>query len=358
MNKKTVLVTGVGGYGGQIIKALRLSVYQYKIIGVDISSLNGAMMDVDQSYIISAAKENSYIDEILWICDTNSVSAIFPGTEIELQELSRHRKLFEEKNIFLPVCTQEVIEICLDKWKTIEWLRNNGYKYPRALKINKKNDLKDCKDYPLVLKPSIGGSGSANIYLAQNEEELIMFGEYLLKTYGPFIAQEYIGSVDSEYTVGVLCDMEGNLINSIAVKRNIISGLSCKIKVKNNTDKNFLGSILAISSGVTQGEIGQFLEVTKPCEELAINLGVRGAINIQCRLVDKDIYVFEINPRFSGTTFFRAMVGYNEPDILMKKYVMNEIIEKNFSYGTGYIVRDLREKLLTEKEVVVVKNML
>ena len=34
--------------------------------------------------------------------------------------------------------------------------------------------------------------------------------------------------------------------------------------------------------------------------------------------------MFEINPRFSGTTSLRAMVGYNEPDVLIRHHVLGE----------------------------------
>jgi len=146
--------------------------------------------------------------------------------------------------------------------------------------------------------------------------------------------------------VGVLSSMDGELINSIAVKRMILTSLSNRIKAPNRTGKAELGKTLAISSGVSQGEIGVFREVTAPCEEIAARLGSRGAINIQCRYVDGEVYVFEINPRFSGTTSLRAMVGYNEPDILIRKHLLGEEIKPFFEYKTGYILRGLEESYI------------
>lgn len=351
MNKIPVLVTGIGGYGAQIVKALKLAKTPYEIIGVDLSLLCGTTQDVDQAYAVSAAKSESYIDEILWICEKHAIQAIFPGTEIELQSFNLSRTLFEAKNVFLPINPSHVLDICFDKEKTVNWLQEKGYVYPKTIAISKKEELEQWDLYPAVLKPAVGGSGSANIYLVQNKAELTMFGQYLLTVCRSFIVQEYVGTVDSEYTVGVLCDMEGDIINSIAVKRNIISGLSCKIKVPNYSGNKAVGDLLAISTGITQGEIGQFPEVTVQCEQIAKELGCKSTINIQCRLVNDKVYVFEINPRFSGTTSFRAMVGYNEPDLLFRKCVLEETIESRFTYSTGYIVRDLREVLLSNKEI-------
>ena len=72
-------------------------------------------------------------------------------------------------------------------------------------------------------------------------------------------------------------------------------------------------------------------------------------MNIQCRLVGDKVYVFEINPRFSGTTSLRAMVGYNEPDLLVRKHILGEEIEKHFTYREGVILRSLKETLITRQ---------
>jgi len=180
--------------------------------------------------------------------------------------------------------------------------------------------------------------------IAQTKEELIVFGKYLLNIYTEYIAQEYIGTPDQEYTVGVLTDMEGNLINSIAIRRNISFGLGCKIKIANRSEKQELGAHLVISSGISQGQVGKYEFVTEYCENLALKLGAKSALNIQCRYFNNKVYVFEINPRYSGTTSLRAMVGYNEPDIMIRKYLLGEDIERNFSFEECIIMRGLNER--------------
>ena len=97
-----------------------------------------------------------------------------------------------------------------------------------------------------------------------------------------------------------------------------------------------------ISSGYSQGIIDEFPEVRKRCEEIALKLGVKGPVNIQCRKVGEKVYPFEINPRFSGTTSIRALVGYNEPDILIRKHILREVIT-GIHYKKGIVVRGLSE---------------
>ena len=233
----------------------------------------------------------------------------------------------------------------------MKYLLKNGFEIQKYWKIGVESDLQQVNIFPVVMKPSIGGGGSVNTFIAQSSEELELFGKYLLQIYDCFLVQEYIGNVDSEYTVGILHSSTGEYINSIAVKKNILSGLSNKFCVENRTDRKDLGSTLAISSGVSQGEIGYFKEVIEPCKKIANNLKCTAALNIQCRVYNNKMYVFEINPRISGTSSLRAMVGYNEPDILIREYILGEAIEKDFIYQTGYIARGLIESFIDRENI-------
>jgi len=298
---------------------------------------------VDKAFVVPLANATGYIDTLLDICRANKVQAIFPGSEPELKVVGRNAARITAEGIFLPINPQEVLDICFDKVKTVEFLAENGFAFPKSGKINNSSDLENIDFLPAVLKPSVGGSGSANIMIAQTKEELMMFGTYLLNIYDEFIAQEYIGKAGDEYTVGVLCSMEGALINSIAINRFISSGLGAKAKVKNRTNNNEFGDFLLISSGISQGRIGRFSHITEACEKIALKLGARSAINLQCRYWKNQVYVFEINPRFSGTTSLRALVGYNEPDIIIRQNFFGATIVPHFDYEEGIILRGLSE---------------
>jgi carbamoyl-phosphate synthase large subunit len=353
MKKIPVMVTGVGGggHGEQILKALRIAKTPYFIVGGDMNSFSLGLAKVDIPYILPPASKVEYIDSLLAVCKQYDICALFHGSEPELKAMSKNRKLFKEAGIFLPINPPEVIQLCMNKLCLSDWLQSNGFEVPKTIHIKNEIDLEKVNFFPAVLKPMIGGGGSANLFLAQDEKELQFYGRSLLTNIGPYIAQEYIGTTDSEYTVGILSDMEGRLKNSIAIRRMIMSGLSNLIKIKNRTRRKELGPILAISSGISQGTIGTFKEVTEPCEKISQRLGATGPINIQCRLVNGKVYVFEINPRFSGTTSIRAMVGFNEPDLLIRNYILNEEITSRFSYQKGEIARGLSEIILPNKSI-------
>jgi carbamoyl-phosphate synthase large subunit len=348
MNAITVLVTAVGGggLGEQLLKALRLATTPYRIVAADMSANSKGLAEADHSELLPSANHPDYLDHLLRVCEKYEVQAVFCGSEAELKVLSKGREEFTRRRIFLPINPAPVLDLCLDKAKTAEFLQSRDFPVPRFRRIRSLDQLNGFEFLPAIVKPSAGGGGSANVFLAQTPAELRFFGEYLLGLYAEFIIQEYVGTPDSEYTVGVLIDLDGQLLNSIAVRRNILTSLSNRLKIPNRTGRQELGPMLAVSNGISQGEIGRFPEVTCACERIAMAVGGRGPLNIQCRLMDDRVYVFEINPRFSGTTSLRAMVGYNEPDVLVRKHILNERIEPHFPYRSGVILRGLSEALL------------
>lgn len=345
MTALVVMVTAVGGGGNgeQLVKALRQSDLDYTIVGTDVTRHSKGLYEVDHSYLVPPANHPDYLDEITAICGNHGVRALFHGSEPELKRLSAARSTFDDLGIFLPMNLPSVVDLCMDKLRCSEQLAEQGFSVPRWRRVRAMQDLAGLDLLPAVLKPSVGGGGSNNLFLAQTEAEAITFAEYLLSIYPEFIIQEYVGTPESEFTVGVLHTMDGEFVNSIAIRRHLGTAISTRIRVSNTSGREELGPTLVVSSGYSHGDIGRFPEVTEVCERIAKHLDARGAINIQCRLVGDEVYVFEINPRFSGTTSLRALVGYNEPDLLVRHHVLGEPIQTGFPYREGTILRGLSE---------------
>lgn len=89
-----------------------------------------------------------------------------------------------------------------------------------------------------------------------------------------------------------------------------------------------------------------------------MSINSKGPLNIQCRMVDNELYVFEINPRFSGTSPFRTLFGFNEADILVTK--MNEgksSFDKSKVKIGCFGVRGFQEKVYrNEVKSMIIKN--
>jgi len=343
-----ILVTAAGGgsIGEQVIKCLKLSDLNYHVIATDVTKISRATIEANEFVLVPFATDENYIPFILDTCLKKNIQVVVPGSEIELNVFSKHRSLFEEHKIVLLINSESIINICLDKNKTSKFLEKNGFFSPTSFAISTKEKLYEINLFPLVLKPSIGGGGSVNTMIVQNQEELIIFGQFLLTQYKEFIAQAYVGDPQSEYTVGVFSLDNELIVDSIVLRRNIMSGLGSKIKVLNQTGKEEFGKYLAISSGISQGEIIKNALISETCEAIAKKLGSVGPLNIQCRLVGNKVYIFEINPRFSGTSPMRALAGFNELEIAIKNKLLGQKHFARIDYKLGFVMRGLVESFV------------
>jgi carbamoyl-phosphate synthase large subunit len=349
-----ILITAVGGggHGEQILKALCLAKNRnYYIIGADADPDCPQFKLVNERISLPLANSSIYMQSLLKACDHFQIKALFHGCEPELKQFSLHRNLIMEKDIFLPINSSSVIDMCMDKETTSRKLSSLGFDPPKFIRVESKEDLKNIDWFPVVVKPSVGGGGSSNVFIAQNVTELLGLADYLglEAVVNTFLIQEYVGKPEDEYTVGILHDLDGDYLNAIAVKRQLSGQLNICMSVSNRTLRTELGDKLVISSGVSHGYVDRFPEVTEQCKEITKAIGARGPINIQCRYVDGKVKVFEINPRFSGTTSIRAMAGFNEPDILIRKHIYNEDIKVDFEYESGLVLRGLVEYKIRDR---------
>jgi carbamoyl-phosphate synthase large subunit len=85
--------------------------------------------------------------------------------------------------------------------------------------------------------------------------------------------------------------------------------------------------------------------ITQYIRNIAGRLKPFGSCNLQLRVDDKgQPKLFEINPRFSGTTYMRALFGYNEVAFIICKILGWEetpLIKKN-----GKVIRYYDERLI------------
>lgn len=337
-----VLIVGVGGgsHGLEIMKALRSSKLSYFICAADMVRQSLGMYGADKKYIVPSSYDRRFIPRVLDICKRDRIQAVFHGCEPALQVLSDDRAIFEKEGIFLPFNSQEVINLCLNKSETFRLLDAQGIPVPKTLRIENEREIDALDFFPVIVKPYMHSGGSRHTYIAQDKEELIFFFRYILKYGGKALVQEYIGDGDNEYTVGILSDKAGKIISAVAVKRLLLSGLSNRNTVPSLKQKN---RVLAISSGISQGKIINNKQLFSQCKKIARSLDSRGPLNIQCRFVSNTAYPFEINPRFSGTTFIRALAGVNEPDLLIRKYVLRQRIPERIVARPGLALRGLHE---------------
>lgn len=346
-NETSVLVTGVGSasLGREIMKAFQSAPTAYRIIATDMSPLSVGLYEASKKYLTPPATSLEYIEELLKISKKEQVDVIVGGSEPEILTIARNKEIFEENNIKVLSNSIDIIEKCSDKFDVIEYLNSNGIKTPFTILYTKKKDIELVKDFPVIVKARTG-SGSRNVYLVNDKEELYFYCENLKKYGQEPIIQEHVGNFEEEYTIGILYLDEGAVCTSIAMKRVLKGGLSTRqISTNPLTNKTYI-----VSSGISQGLFSKFEKIRKEGEKIAAAIKVNGPINIQCRNTKSGIIPFEINPRFSGTTGSRCLVGYNEPHMFTRYALFGEI-PKKIDYKEGYVMKDLQERYISLDEI-------
>lgn len=328
-----VLVAGLAGasLGTEIIKCLSVA-GNYEIYGCDISSLAYGLYSkkLEKSFI---ADRDNYIDSIIGICKENGIRFIVPGGEQPMVLLSAAHEKISANDLILLSNSAAIVELFSDKKKTFDFLGAHGFPIPRTISIPKGDFAAiEQMSFPCIVKPSSGTGGSDSVFLATSKEECVLYVELLQRNDRTVIIQEYIDLDEGEFTIGVLSDTNASIISSVAMQRVFNSKLSVSYRGKKGL----------ISSGYSQGLIADFPEIRKQAELIAIAAESKGPLNIQGRIKNGKLIPFEINPRFSASTYLRAMAGVNELHLFLQHLTHSEI-KFEIKVKEGYYMRSFEE---------------
>lgn len=312
MTQYNVLVTSIGGDLGQAVcKALRNTNYNIKIWGTDCINYVPHPLFCDSFHTIPKAESLLFTELINKFSLHNSIDLIYVCSEQELLYICDHfNELDDEIRCRIAIPPLQVINICRDKYKTMEILKNNNFPYPYSVLYNEstpKEDLLKGFKYPFVLKKT-SDCGSKHLHIIQNRKEF----EDITNLDSSFMLQEYIPG--TEYTNGVYKDSFSNEIYVITLERTIKDGMSSEVKVI--FDK----------------------EIEELCKNVAEKLNITGSINIQLRKQKgSKPFIFEINPRYSSTAFMRSQFGFNDviyafENIVLKKSITPPTIKVGEAY--------------------------
>jgi carbamoyl-phosphate synthase large subunit len=324
MKKRNILVTATGGrsVGSGILHALHRSSPEvsarWNIVASDADTFAWGLYKVSQAALLPLASAPDYFDRLRKIIKDFSIDAVIPGSEPEVDLLTKNPGMLD-----VPVISNraELVPLMMDKFRMTARLRELGLPLIETFPVQDWKKALSHYSFPFIIKPTVGTGGSKGLHFVFSEEEI----ETILPQLPPS------GNYCIQYTVGVLTDSAGAMVDSIVMRRKLI-GLSLL------HSRSFQERQYAVSTGYSQGFFIKDEAVQSFCESLALTLGSTGPLNIQLRKDGDRIYVFEIHPRFSGTTTMRADVGFNEPDVLLRNVLDGEQFTRlNYRYNVAAI---------------------
>jgi|GEM_PF-372861 len=342
--KISVLIPGIGAgsLGLEIAKALRHA-RGYRLIGTDIAETAYGLYDkecFDHTYLIRRLPPQQYAEQLLEIALRDEVDAVAPGAEEVHRILAENREIFERRGILVMLNTRKVIGMCGDKSTVFAFLRQRDITVPDTRNIVSDEDVEGFASYPCVVKPDSMSGGSNLVFIAENPQEAVFLVRYLRKRGYNSTLQQYITCL-REFTAGVLSAPTGEVLGSVAMERLLDNKLSYKLR--------YGGRV--ISSGWSQGRIDNFPEVRAQAERIATALNSKWAMNIQGRLNEDGVFLpFDINPRHSGTTYLRALAGFNEPHLLLQHF-FNHTHPPVDALRPGHYLRGFEEKFVSDKDM-------
>ena len=295
-----VLVTGAGGvYGDATIRNLRRSSLPTYVIGADTEWQAAGALVADKAIVLPPVDAPTYASRLIAIVEENAVNAVFISSGTEIRTLASRRDELERKTKALFILPSPTLyKMASDKLATVEFLAAHGFDYPVTVTskgISTIQPFINRVGFPVMAKPRFG-QGSRGLIVCYSAKDLP--GVIALEE--EYVLQEFLGDEDHEYTVGVLATEKGDVLASIALRRWLKGGQTAAAEV--------------VESPL----------ITAYAEALGAQLQPRGYVNIQLRMRNDRPVAFEINARVSSSTGFRALAGVNEPELILRRYLLNE----------------------------------
>lgn len=214
---------------------------------------------------------------------------MLPLIDVDLLVLAAHRGQFSEIGTLAMISSLPVVQICRDKASTSRFFEERGIPTVRCLSIE--SVCNGEAQYPVFIKP-VNGSGSQHAYKIRNREELDFFVRYVPQPMLQEVAQ------GQEYTVDVLCDLGGRVINAVPRRR------------------------LEVRAGeISKGATCKDWRIIDATVDLATKLGGVGPLTVQCfagEEADSAIRFTEINPRVGGGLPLSIAAGANYPKQIIR----------------------------------------
>jgi carbamoyl-phosphate synthase large subunit len=245
--------------------------------------------------------ESHYVDRLIAVLCEHRVELYLMGIDAEISVVSALRRRIEtQTGCHVVVSDDPMIQCATDKLTTAKMLTTLALPAPKTLPGDAAIDAAlDQLGLPLFAKPR-HGHGSRGIQLIESRADLI---ERQPRLGDRYCLQEYLPG--EEYTCALLYDRKGSLRDWICFRRRLQWGTTIEAQV------------------VQMEALDQLIRRFGDLVQAA------GPINLQLRLDKKGTpVIFEINPRFSGTTAFRVACGFNDPLRVALHYLRDEPIER------------------------------
>lgn len=313
-------VSGIVGYG--IIKNLRAAYPEIEIYGTALDEFNIGAHLVDNFLLCPRSDSDSYLIWLSNFLSENKINYAIPGIDLDLYIWNGNRGIFSRTDCTPIMNDSDLINVTRDKYSFFLKLEKYNFSHTIPTRIGESySEL--CKNFGtnrIIAKPRIGFAkkGFSEI---QSEAD---FTKAIEGNFGDLIFQPNLSSDGYEYTCSVFGDGEGDFSSIISLRRRLAS-------------EGYSKYVSVYSSSILTDTIREYCKIFRPI----------GPTNFQFMTISNQIFLLEINPRFSSSTSMRGLLGYNESKMVLD-FHENGILPRQPTIKSGSVIRFIEDFYINE----------
>jgi len=345
-----VAVTAAGsGIAQTALDGLRACTFPIRVVGFERTGHAMGLFECDVAHRLPSASDPAYSEKLVSICREEGVELLIPGSDAELLKIAEAAAELEEQGCRVLTASPECIRICQDKQALHDFLVEHDAPFFHSLIARDVALNPDSMQYPAILKPR-WGSGSVGLQILTAALDWDSIKQHNSMDYLEKCIVQPLGRPSAwtdETWQRVLdtrrLDRQDQLAIQVffAESGEVIGRMSWLVSLKS-------GVVMGIET-IDEPEIWR---AVKPVERAVSSLGIRGPLNIQGIWAGENTRFFELNPRFSGSTGVRALLGYREVEAAARYFGLNEPVEtvkKLFTASNQWVgLRQMSERVVPE----------
>ena len=308
-------ISSIGsGVGQSVINSIRLSNLPIKTFGFGTNPLAYGLYECDMFIPSVSFYDDNYVEDTIQKCIENNIILYIPGHDDDANICSQNFKKFENNGIKIIVAGEKLLKICRDKELMSNELNKTVNIFVRSFDKNSflsclyKNEI----ELPVIAKPR-DGYASKGIEIINTLEDVAKITEnHIVQELAiPHVQdseREYylkqlkkgINPQVSEISIQLVADEKGNIMGRMMSYNKLNNGIPIEI--------------IPYDDESIWNEVDKLHPILK-------KLGLKGPFNLQGRLTDSGLKLFELNARFTGITGLRAFMGFNEVEACIKQWL-------------------------------------
>lgn len=314
----TIAITSIGSLvGSAILDSLEHRRAEFRVIGYNSIAEAINNFRADSVHLLPpAVDENRYRDALRHRITQDRPDIVLAGRDEDIRFLAALRTEATLDDVTIVAPSPGVVDILHDKFETYRFARDRDLPFARsAITRADAEALVKKTGFPIIVKRRTGGHASRDVFICRDDDEFAR----VLETGDTFLFQEFLdppGDLDeilpsfdlgmplffaypekTQYSAQLLLDTNGQILSSFSVVSHFVQGRSVRVDPVTEPALDAIG----IAYARALAEIGFF-----------------GPLNVQCKKTgDGSFSCFELNGRFVGGTFARALLGYREVEYLV-----------------------------------------